>query len=135
MKREDDATSTDANVQQASLGPASKPTNFATVSTMASMGHIEEFAPGHADWQQWHERLLCYLDANNIDVPEKQRSVFLSVCGSATYSVIRSLVQPKTPTDYTFKELVAKVRQHFNPKPSAIIKRFNSINVTSSLPY
>ena len=64
------------NAQQIGLGPASKLTNFATVSTMASMGHIEEFEPGHADWQQWHERLLFYLDANNIDVPEKQRSVF-----------------------------------------------------------
>ena len=93
-------------------------------SLMASIGHIEEFAPGQHDWQQWKERLSHYLDANDIVDPKKQRAVFLSVCGAATYSVIRSLVQPKTPVDYTFKELVAKVSEHYNPKPSVIVKRF-----------
>ena len=43
------------------------------------------------------ERLVQYLAANKIEEPDQQRAVLLSVCGPATYRLIRNLVSPKKP--------------------------------------
>ena len=54
----------------------------------------------------------------------KKRAIFLSVCGPSTYGLIRSLVAPKTATDYSYTELVELAKKHSNPRPSAITQRF-----------
>ena len=48
----------------------------------------------------------------------------LSVCGAATYKLIRSLVAPQKPTDKTYAELVAVLKTHYNPPPAIAVQRF-----------
>lgn len=63
---------------------------------MATFGRIEEFSGDKdASWDEYSERLECFFEANGIDAAEKKRAVLLSVCGAATYSMLRSLVAPK----------------------------------------
>ncbi|KMQ86678.1 hypothetical protein RF55_14283 [Lasius niger] len=90
-----------------------------------AVGQIEEFQPGiDASWTQYIERLDFQFIANEIDNPVKKRAILLSVCGKATYALIRSVVMPKSPADLSFDEIVQKVGEHFTPKPSEIIQRF-----------
>ena len=49
----------------------------------------------------------------------------MSVCGAATYKLIRSLVHPHKPTDKTFDEVVELVKNHHEPLPSEIVQRYN----------
>ena len=92
---------------------------------MATHGHVGEFNSDSENWTLYCERLEQYYTANEITDATKQRAIFLSVCGAATYQLIRSLVAPKMPTDSSFAELVKLVADHNTPLPSEIVQRFN----------
>ena len=95
----------------------------------ATHGSIEAFNvnPANEDWISYTERLEQYFTANDIKAEEadKRRAILLSVCGASTYQLIRNLLTPAKPTDKTFAQLVALVKDHHEPPPSAIVQRKN----------
>ena len=90
----------------------------------ARHGSIGKFEPENEEWVSYVERLSHYLQANDVEDAGKQRAILLSGCGAKTYQLIRSLVAPRKPADIEFSVLVEEVRNHFNPKPSVIVERF-----------
>ena len=92
--------------------------------TMATHRKIATFNSTVESWTSYCERLHCYFDANDIVDPGKKRSILLTVCGPSTYQLLKNLVQPRTPMDNTYDEIVETLKTHFNPKPSPIIQRF-----------
>ena len=91
---------------------------------MSTFGKIEEFSPETGDWTQYTERLEQYFIANDITAAAKKRAILLSVCGPATYNLMRSLVAPKKPSEKSFEDLCKLVEDHHHPKPSLIVSRF-----------
>ena len=91
---------------------------------MAAHGNIEEFDRSVQDWTEYCERLEQYFLANDVQDATKQRAILLSVSSSATYWLIRNLVAPAKPTDKSFDDIVELVRDHYTPKPSAIVQQF-----------
>ena len=85
---------------------------------------IEEYDSQKEDWPNYVERLTHFFKANSITTNEQKQSVFLSVIGRTTYKLLRSLVAPDKPGDKSFKDLVKKLMDHFNPTPSEIVQRF-----------
>ena len=79
---------------------------------MAHHGHIEEFAGNADDWTAYAERLEHYFTANEVTASEKKRAILLSCCGSNTYKLIRNLLSPGKVTDYSFDEIVKKLKAH-----------------------
>ena len=65
---------------------------------MATFGRIEEYSESE-NWGQYIERLGYYFEANGITEAEKKRSIFLTVCGSKCYSLIRNLLSPTKPDE------------------------------------
>ena len=61
---------------------------------MATHGSIGEFDSDKETWTAYMERLQEYFLANDVDVAVKQRAILLSMCGAATYQLIRDLVSP-----------------------------------------
>ena len=94
----------------------------------SGIGHIGDFHPDSEDWICYTERLQLYFVANGITDATKQQAIPLSVCGSSTYQLIRDLLSPSKPTDKSFDDLVALVKEHQQPAPSFIAQRctFNS---------
>ena len=88
---------------------------------MAVHGAFAAFNPQEEDWSEYSERLTFYFTANGITTGTKKRAILLSCCGPATF---RSLVLPKGLDEFTFDELVAKVKDHKEPQPSVIVRRF-----------
>ena len=88
---------------------------------MAVHGALATFNPQEEDWS---ERLAFYFTANGITTDTKKRAILLSCCGPATFRLLRSLVLPKGLDKFTFDELVAKVKDHKEPQPSVIVRRF-----------
>ena len=76
------------------------------------------------DWVEYAERLESYFVANDITDVAKRRAILLNAVGPTTYRLIKTLCLPGKPKDHTFRELVEKVKIHFNRKPSPIIKRY-----------
>ena len=92
--------------------------NEVNLLTMATHGKIAPFNSTVESWTSCCERLHFYFDANDIIDPGKKRSILLTVCGPLTYQLLKSLVQPRTPMEKIYDEIVETLKTHFNPKPS-----------------
>lgn len=86
---------------------------------------ISEFNPETDHWQQYVEQIGFYVEANDRE-KEKIKAIFLSVCGSIAYSILRDLCQPGKSADeaITYDELVKRVSEHFAPRPSMLVQRY-----------
>lgn len=88
---------------------------------MATHGSIEEFSG--TGWASWSERLQFYFEANGISEDARKRAVLLTLCGPSTYETVRALVAPQKPSEVPFEEIVSRLRDHFDPRPSELYSR------------
>lgn len=87
------------------------------------IGQIGEFEEGKEEFVNYVERVEQYFLANDVSTA-RQISVFLTVIGPATYSLVKSLVSPQKPSDKTIIELTTALQNHYTPKPLTIAERF-----------
>jgi len=93
---------------------------------MATHGTLLTFNPQEEDWPTYAERLKHYFTANDVTDEAKKRSILLTVCGTPTYKLLRSLVGSATAMDSkSFDDLTKILQDHFAPKPSEIVQRYN----------
>ena len=90
---------------------------------MATYGTLTEFRRETEEFSAYLERVELYFAANEI-AEEKQVPIFLNVVGGATYGLLRSLVAPDSPKNKSLEELIALLKDHFEPKPNTIAERF-----------
>ena len=88
------------------------------------LGAVGPFERDTDDWTAYCERLQQFFVANEIKEDGKKRAVLLSVCGTASYQLIRSLVAPSKPTDKSVDEIMKLVKDHLTLQPSSIVQRF-----------
>lgn len=88
-----------------------------------SIGKVTEFDPTTDDWTSYTERVKHYLIANNIR-EGRQKSTFLAICGSTTFELAKTLLQPTTLDEATYAAILEKLTKHYAPKPSPIVQRF-----------
>ena len=79
---------------------------------MATHSRLREFNPAAEDWISYTERLEFYFTANDAKDADKQRAVLFSVCGAATYKLIKNLLAPTKPTEAKFPEIVQLLTAH-----------------------
>ena len=88
------------------------------------LGHLKLYIydPKATTWEAWSERLQSFFLANGIKAEEGERrvAIFLSLIGSSTYDLLRTLVHPKRPAELNLDELTAALKAHFSPKPLVI---------------
>ena len=91
---------------------------------MATIGNIQEFQQESESITAYLERVELYLTANGIE-DERKVPVLLSVIGSKTYGLLRSLAAPDKPQEKTLEQLTVMLKDHFEPKPVVIAERFH----------
>ncbi|CAG2194044.1 unnamed protein product [Mytilus edulis] len=74
--------------------------------------------------EEYTERLEEYFLANEIDDDDEKKSIFLTVCGEKTYSLLRNLCAPAKPNTKTFDNLKGVLTDHLRPKPLIIAERY-----------
>ena len=89
-----------------------------------AFGHIREFELGTESISAYLERVQLYFVANDV-ANEKKVAVLLSVIGSKTYILLRSLLHPEAPKEKTFDQLAKTPKEHLEPKPQTIVERFH----------
>ena len=99
---------------------------------MPKFGKLDEYNETE-DWCHYIQRVNHFFEANEITDPVKRRSIFLVWVGAKTCKLVRSLVAPEDPTDESYADLAKLLQDHFMPKPSAIVQRFN-FNTRSQQP-
>lgn len=87
------------------------------------IGHMDPFDESGEQWATYIERFEHYVLANEIR-DAKKVPVLLSVLGSKTYGLLRSLVAPEKPGEMDYDNIVGALQAHFTPKPLVIAERF-----------
>ena len=91
---------------------------------MATHGTVSKFQPNKEDWSTYVEQLTFYFAANGVTEDKQQSSILLANCGTATFKLIKSLLEAGKIQTTPFKDLVALVQNHYEPKPSVIVQRY-----------
>ena len=91
---------------------------------MATHGTFAQFEAGKESWSTYVSRLNHYFIANDVNDAGKKRSILLSICGSATFQLIRSLMPEAEIDDAPYADLVALVKGYYEPTPSKIVQRY-----------
>jgi len=87
-------------------------------------GTVSEFKPGKESWSTYTERLRHYFLANGVTEESKKRSILLAVCGSATFQLIQNLTEAGAMDTMPYNDLVALVKDYYEPPPSPIVQRY-----------
>ena len=90
------------------------------MATGTTIGHIEQYRPEN-ELFSYLERLEQFFIANDI----QDKATFLSLIGSQAYSLLKNLVSSTLPKDKSYADLVAALKQHYEPKPLVIAERFH----------
>ena len=89
-----------------------------------TFGRVQEYEPENELFSAYLEWVQLFFLANGVE-DDKKVSIFLSIVGSKTYSLLRNLVASALPQDKTLVQLVAILKSHFKPKPVIITERFH----------
>ena len=65
-----------------------------------------------------------YFAVIEVKEADQQRAVLFSVCGAATYKLIKNLLAPAKPTEAAFKDIVKLLTEHYQPKPSRVVQHY-----------
>ena len=85
------------------------------------IGKIDEFQPDQEPFSVYVERFELYAAANSL-ADDKKVPLFLTVLGGKIYNLLHDLFAPSNPKDQSF---AAKLKDHFEPEPLIIAKRFH----------
>ena len=85
-------------------------------------GQLDAFDPESDNVVAYLKWVDLFFTATDIG-PDKQISVFLTVVGSRTNTLIKSLTAPTLPQEKSYEDLKAVLLAHFQPKPLLIAER------------
>lgn len=94
---------------------------------MASrFGDLKQFSITSVNWQIYVEQMNFFFMANGITEDMARKAIFLSSCGTDTYTLLKSIATPDdiSAESFTFKKAVDLLSKHFCPPPNQIIQRF-----------
>ena len=89
---------------------------------MPTYGNISEFNTAN-NWTIYKERIDQYFLANRVSGALEKRAILLASIGDAGYTILRSLIAPKTPAVATYDKICTAMKGHFEPLPSLIVER------------
>ena len=91
------------------------------------IGTLDAFDSSEESWETYVERVEQYFVANKVD-DDRKVACLISVMGSETYGLLKTLCAPAKPSAKDFADIVKRLSEHLDPKPSALGERFRFNN-------
>ena len=91
---------------------------------MSAHGKMGTFDSARESWISYAERLEFYFLANKVTDDDTKKAVFITVVGTQTYTLLKSLLQPQSPQTATLSDMKTALEKHFSPKPSSIVQQY-----------
>lgn len=95
-------------------------------------GNIENYVLGD-DFDVYVERMEHLLTLNKVMDDKMKVSFFISLAGNDVYKILKSLVAPKKPNEFTYKQIIESLKTNFKPKKNKTAERFKFYKKTQSL--
>ena len=89
----------------------------------APVGSLGEFDHSKETWAAYVERLESYFYVNDTD-ERKKAALLISVIGSDTYGLLKTLMAPTKPATKPFVDLVKTLGDHLDPQTTEMGERF-----------
>ena len=86
------------------------------MSSTHTIGTVGEFQPENETIAAYLERVALFFEVKFNNVADKKISLLLNVMGAKIYSLLRTLVARSQPKEKAMEELVAVLKQHYEPK-------------------
>jgi len=90
----------------------------------SSIGHMDSYDESSENFGVYMERFDMFILANGITDDDKRKAIFLSIIGSKTYSLLRSLTAPDKPKDKDLDTLTELLKNHLSPAPLEIAETY-----------
>ena len=91
---------------------------------MRLVGTLGPFNQGTTQWSSNSEKMEEYLLVNGVTEERKKVAILLSTIGSQTYDLLKDLYTSDKPNMKSFEEIVTKLEEHLEPKPTIITERY-----------
>lgn len=96
----------------------------ATTTSVLGVAHMDPYDETSETFQLYLERFEMFTIANDIKDDAKKKATFLSLIGSKTYSLLRSLAAPDKPKDKSLADLTKLLTDHLSPAPLEIAETY-----------
>jgi transposase InsO family protein len=74
---------------------------------------LHEFDPTTFDWEEWEVLFDTYLEVENISDDIKKRNLLITGLGVQPFKTLISICKPKKPTEWSYRELLTKLRSNY----------------------
>ncbi|CAF1566529.1 unnamed protein product [Rotaria sordida] len=74
---------------------------------------IHKFDPNTYDWADWEILLDTYINVEGIIEDNQKRNILIASLGVIPFKTLISLCKPKKPTDYSYTEIITKLRTNY----------------------
>ena len=88
------------------------------MSAAGTLKDIPSFDPKEISLELYIDLFNSFISANGISEDERKKQILLSSVGLKVYSTLGNLCVPDVPSDKTFDEIIALLKQHYVTKPS-----------------
>ena len=91
-------------------------------SAYSSIPALHAFDQRTSTWQSYRDRFHFYFKADRITLDDTKKALFLWSVGDGTYTLLESLVSPKSLTDdrKEFPDLIKLLATHFDDKKNIL---------------
>ena len=96
------------------------------------IGRLGSYDKAREPFASYQERLELFFIANNIveasgsdtATRERKKAILLTEIGPENYAIISHLLAPAKPRDSSFDDIIAKLKDYFDPKPLEIAESY-----------
>ena len=74
---------------------------------------VHEFDPTSYDWDDWEVLFNTYIDVEGVTDDTKKRNLLITALAVQPFKTLISVCKPRKPTDYSFSEVIEKLRTNY----------------------
>ncbi|XP_055714804.1 uncharacterized protein LOC129808923 [Phlebotomus papatasi] len=93
-----------------------------TVNPITLPTNIDAFEKNKSSWDRWVMRLEETFSCFGITDGAKKRSMILHYMGQENFEKLCDRITPQVPRDLTYEQIVAQLKECFNPVPNEIVE-------------
>lgn len=95
---------------------------------------LREFDPSSYEWDEWEILFDTYLTVEGITDDVKKRNLLITALGVQPFKTLISVCKPRKPTEYTYDEIILKLRTNYARVTFASTERIKFFSMKQSVP-